>query len=201
MRIKRNDLKKLIESFLLEQEGAPPGAETEAPPGADSENTSDPDAESGNEEDPGVDTGDKLSDDEDEEQEDEEQEQEANSIESEEISFKSGKLEVSFREAGEDIKVTVKEMSSGEDISNSLKEKHGSALLIRLFRRAQKDKNKELLKSTMHFIKKYHKDLPEDSNEMQVSEWIRSKIIRYALGWIDDIDLILNKRSDKKSIS
>lgn len=197
MRIKRNDLKKLIESFLLEQEDAPPGAETEAPPGADSENTSDSDTESGNEEDPGVDTGDKLPDDEDEEAE----EQEDISIESEEIPFKKGKLEVSFREAGEDIKVTVKEMSSGEDISDLLKEKHGSALLIRLFRRAQKEKDKELLKSTMHFIKKYHKDLPEDSNEMQVSEWIKSKIIRYALGWIGEIDSILDKRTNRKSIS
>ena len=197
MRIKRNDLKKLIESFLLEQEDAPPGAETGAPPGADSENTSDSDTESGNEEDPGVDTGDKLPDDEDEEAE----EKEDISIESEEIPFKKGKLEVSFRETGEDIKVTVKEMSSGEDISDLLKEKHGSALLIRLFRRAQKEKDKELLKSTMHFIKKYHKDLPEDSNEMQVSEWIKSKIIRYALGWIGEIDSILDKRTNKKSIS
>ena len=66
---------------------------------------------------------------------------------------------------------------------------------------ALQQKDKELLKSTIYFIKKYHNDLPSDSNEVQVSEWIKSKIIRYALGWISGIESILEKRKNKKSIS
>lgn len=181
MKVSKKDLKMLIENFLFEQEDAPPGAETSEP----EEEVKDVDS----------------SKEETEEDNEEEDQEESFSIDNEDVSFKEGTLSVSFRDLEEDIKVSIKDKTDGEDISNLLKPKHGSAVLIKLYRRAQKEKNEELLKSSIHFIKKYHKDLPDDIEEVGLSEWIKSKNIRYLLIWTREIDAVLKRRRSKKSIT
>lgn len=180
MRISKKNLKVLIENFLFEQEGdAPPGAET------DETEKETPDVDSSKE---------------DVEEDDEEEQEESFSIDNEDVRFKEGTLSVSFRDLEEDIKVSIKDKSDGEDISSLLKPKHGSAILIKLYRSAQKEKNEDLLNASIHFIKKYHKDLPDDVEETALSEWIKSKNIRYLLIWTREIDKILKRRKNTKSI-
>ena len=189
MKIKKSQLKKIIESYLYEQEDeVPPGAEDEAdgaPPGTEDTGEEDevpPDSEN------------------DESPPEEEEEEKFDDIEDEEISFKNGeKVSVSFRDLGNDeTKFSIKD-TEGNNITSE--PKYGSALLVTLFGKAKKNKDEKLKKSVMHFIKKYHTDLDNDSNDLQVLEWIKTKQVRFTKFWIDEINSILKNRKNKKSIS